>query len=93
MKFVDSVESDLARRDYTVNAMAYSPTRGFADPFDGRVDLESKVLRAVGDPVTRFQEDSLRILRGVRFAVKYGLTVDHGVSGTVDGQSGGGTDF
>ena len=76
VKFVDSVEDDLARRDYTVNAMAYSPTRGFADPFDGRVDLESKVLRAVGDPVTRFQEDSLRILRGVRFAVKYGLTVD-----------------
>ena len=76
VKFVDSVESDLARRDYTVNAMAYSPTRGFADPFGGRVDLESKVLRAVGDPVTRFQEDSLRILRGVRFAVKYGLSVD-----------------
>lgn len=45
VKFVDSVESDLARRDYTVNAMAYSPTRGFADPFGGRVDLESKVLR------------------------------------------------
>ena len=87
VKFVDSVESDLARRDYTVNAMAYSPTRGFADPFGGRGDLESKMLRAVGDPVTRFQEDSLRILRGVRFAVKYGLTVDPATEDAMKSQS------
>mgnify|MGYP000919356968 CR=1 FL=1 len=87
VKFVDSVESDLARRDYTVNAMAYSPTRGFADPFGGRVDLESKMLRAVGDPVTRFQEDSLRILRGVRFAVKYGLTVDPATEDAMESQA------
>lgn len=87
VKFVDSVESDLARRDYTVNAMAYSPTRGFADPFGGRGDLESKVLRAVGDPVTRFQEDSLRILRGVRFAVKYGLTVDPATEDAMESQA------
>ena len=76
VKFVSSVEGDLARRDYTVNAMAYSPIRGFADPFGGRADLKNRVLRAVGDPETRFREDSLRILRGVRFAVKYGLEVD-----------------
>ena len=87
VKFVDSVESDLARRDYTVNAMAYSPTRGFADPFGGRGDLESKVLRAVGDPVTRFQEDSLRILRGVRFAVKYGLSVDPATEDAMESQA------
>ena len=87
VKFVDSVESDLARRDYTVNAMAYSPARGFADPFGGRVDLESKVLRAVGDPVTRFQEDSLRILRGVRFAVKYGLSVDPATESAMKSQA------
>ena len=74
VKFVDSVESDLARRDYTVNAMAYSPTRGFADPFGGREDLRNHVLRAVGDPEARFREDSLRILRGVRFAARFGLT-------------------
>ena len=74
--FVPNVEEDLARRDFTVNAMAYSPKRGFADPFGGREDLKNKVLRAVGDPVKRFQEDSLRILRGVRFAVRYGLTVE-----------------
>ncbi len=74
--FVPDVEDDLARRDFTVNAMAFSPTRGFADPFGGRADLEQKILRAVGDPVARFQEDSLRILRGARFAAKYGLSVE-----------------
>ena len=74
--FVPDVEADLARRDFTVNAMAWSPKRGFADPFGGRGDLKNKVLRAVGEPETRFREDSLRILRGVRFAVRYGLTVE-----------------
>ncbi len=76
VEFVPEIEKDLARRDFTVNAMAYSPKRGFADPFGGREDLKNQVLRAVGDPQTRFQEDSLRILRGVRFAVRYGLTVE-----------------
>ena len=75
--FVPEIEKDLARRDFTVNAMAWSPKRGFADPFGGREDLKNHVLRAVGDPEIRFQEDSLRILRGVRFAVRYGLTVEH----------------
>ena len=74
VEFVPHVEDDLARRDFTVNAMAYSPARGFADPFGGREDLKHKILRAVGDPDARFREDSLRILRGVRFAVKYGLS-------------------
>ena len=74
VKFVPSIEEDLARRDFTVNAMAWSPTRGFADPFGGRADLEAHILRAVGDPELRFREDSLRILRGARFAAKYRLT-------------------
>ncbi len=74
--FVSQVERDLARRDFTINAMAYSPKRGFADPFGGRADLEARVLRAVGDPKTRFEEDALRILRGARFAVRYGLAVE-----------------
>ncbi len=71
--FVPEIEQDLARRDFTVNAMAYSPTRGFADPFGGQADLKVRSLRAVGDPAQRFTEDALRILRGVRFAVKYDL--------------------
>ena len=76
VEFVEDVAGDLARRDFTVNAMAYSPVRGFADPFGGREDLKNRVLRAVGDPFCRFREDSLRILRGVRFSVRYGLDVD-----------------
>ena len=74
VKFVPDIEGDLSRRDFTVNAMAYSPKRGFADPFGGREDLKNHILRAVGDPEARFAEDSLRILRGVRFAARFGLT-------------------
>ena len=73
VKFVPDIREDLARRDFTVNAMAWSPSRGFADPFGGQADLRAGILRAVGDPATRFQEDSLRILRGVRFAVRFNL--------------------
>ena len=74
VEFVPHIGADLARRDFTVNAMAYSPYKGFADPFGGRGDLNDRILRAVGDPETRFSEDSLRILRGVRFAARFGLT-------------------
>ena len=76
VEFVPEIEADLARRDFTVNAMAWSPYRGFADPFGGREDLQNRILRAVGDAETRFREDSLRILRGVRFGVKYRLDTD-----------------
>ncbi len=74
VRFVPSIGEDLSRRDFTVNAMAYSPTRGLCDPWGGARDLKDRVLRAVGDPEKRFGEDSLRILRGVRFAVRFGLT-------------------
>ena len=74
VKFVPDIVGDLSRRDFTVNAMAYSPKRGFSDPFGGREDLKNHILRAVGDPEARFAEDSLRILRGVRFAARFGLT-------------------
>ena len=74
VRFVTEVEADLARRDFTVNAMAYSPATGLVDPFGGKADLQNKVLRAVGDPRQRFSEDALRILRGARFSVTYDLT-------------------
>ena len=74
--FVTDIETDLSRRDFTVNAMAYSPIRGFADPFSGKQDLQDRILRCVGHAPDRFREDSLRILRGVRFAVRFGLTPD-----------------
>ena len=76
VKFVPDITEDLARRDFTINAMAYSPTRGFADPFGGRADLDAGILRAVGNPTQRFEEDALRILRGVRFTAKFKLKVD-----------------
>lgn len=74
--FVPEITQDLARRDFTVNAIAWSPSLGWADPFGGREDLQRKLLRCVGDPKTRFREDALRILRGMRFAVRFGLTVE-----------------
>ena len=76
VEFVPDIEADLARRDFTVNAMAYSPSRGFADPFGGREDLDKGILRAVGEPSARFEEDALRILRGIRFASRYILSVE-----------------
>ena len=74
--FVPDIREDLARRDFTVNAIAWSPTRGFADPFGGREDLKAGVLRCVGQPETRFREDALRILRGMRFAARFGFSVE-----------------
>lgn len=73
VSFVRSVEEDLARRDFTVNAMAYSPSKGIVDPFGGKVDLKAGILRTVGDPKTRFTEDALRILRLFRFASVLGF--------------------
>lgn len=76
VRFVRNVEDDLARRDFTVNAMAWSPEAGLVDPFGGRADLEAHLIRAVGDPDRRFEEDALRVLRGVRFASKLGFSVE-----------------
>lgn len=75
--FVDRIEEDLARRDFTVNAMAFHPKNGYIDPFGGEKDLCNGVLRAVGDPESRFREDALRILRGMRFACRFRLTPEH----------------
>ena len=75
VRFVRDVREDLARRDFTVNAMAYSPRRGLCDPFGGQEDLKNGILRAVGDPALRFREDALRILRGLRFAARFGFRI------------------
>lgn len=84
VKFVPTVEEDLARRDFTINAMAYSPQRGYVDPWGGQNDLNHGVLRAVGDPAARFTEDALRILRGVRFAVRFHLAPDAATRSAMD---------
>lgn len=72
-----SLEDDLARRDFTINALAYHPLREeWRDPFNGVADLHAGIVRAVGEPVARFREDYLRILRGIRFASRLGFTID-----------------
>ncbi len=76
VSFSRSVHEDLARRDFTVNAMAYHPERGVFDPFGGRADLAAGIIRAVGDPYVRFEEDALRILRALRFSARFGFRVE-----------------
>ncbi|MBQ8783013.1 MAG: HD domain-containing protein [Clostridia bacterium] len=68
VEFTCEIHKDLSRRDFTVNAMAYNPETGLVDPFDGRGDIERKIIRCVGDPDRRFSEDALRIMRALRFA-------------------------
>ena len=82
--FVENVEEDLARRDFTINAMAYNPSTGYVDPFGGREDLKNKILRTVGDPDARFREDALRILRGARFSARFRLTPDPATLSAMD---------
>ena len=74
--FSRSLAEDAARRDFTINAMAYNPDRGLWDGFGGREDLERRLIRCVGDPEARFREDALRILRGFRFASELDFTLE-----------------
>jgi tRNA nucleotidyltransferase (CCA-adding enzyme) len=77
VEFGVSLEDDLARRDFTINAIAYSPRRDeLRDPFDGRHDLGARLIRAVGDPDARMREDRLRALRAIRFAARLGFAIE-----------------
>ncbi|MBD5112574.1 MAG: tRNA nucleotidyltransferase [Ruminococcaceae bacterium] len=76
VSFSARIEDDLARRDFTMNAIAFSPRRGTVDPFGGREDIGRGVIRCVGEPCKRFSEDALRILRALRFASVCGFAVD-----------------
>lgn len=77
VRFASRIEDDLSRRDFTVNAMAFEPTTGtLVDPHGGLADLDARLIRAVGDPATRFREDALRILRAARFAATLELEID-----------------
>ena len=76
VQFVPDVREDLARRDFTINAMAYNEAEGLVDPFGGQKDLQNGMLRAVGEPQQRFTEDALRILRLYRFAARFGFALD-----------------
>ncbi len=76
VQFVPDVREDLARRDFTINAMAYNEAEGLVDPFGGQKDLQNGLLRAVGEPQQRFTEDALRILRLYRFAARFCFALD-----------------
>lgn len=76
VSYSDKIEEDLLRRDFTMNAMAFHPERGLLDPFHGRDDLKKGILRAVGNPQERIEEDGLRMLRAVRFSARLGLSIE-----------------
>lgn len=76
VEFVDDLREDLLRRDFTINALAYNDKRGLVDEFGGVDDLNDKIIRAVGNPVERFTEDALRLLRAIRFSAKLGFKIE-----------------
>ncbi|HEX4683308.1 MAG TPA: CCA tRNA nucleotidyltransferase [Gemmatimonadaceae bacterium] len=85
VEFGVSLEDDLARRDFTINAIAYSAARDeLRDPFGGRKDLERRLVRAVGDADTRMREDRLRALRAIRFAARFGFAIDEATRSAID---------
>lgn len=88
VSFVDNLAMDLARRDFTVNAMAWSPGTGLSDPFGGRGDLAAGIIRCVGTPEKRFGEDALRILRALRFAAVYDFSVEPATAAALRAMAG-----
>lgn len=93
VRFVTDVREDLARRDFTVNAMAYHPVRGLLDPFGGQEDLARGVIRAVGEAGQRFSEDALRVLRAVRFACRLGFSIEPATEAALSRCAGGLSDI
>jgi tRNA nucleotidyltransferase (CCA-adding enzyme) len=94
VSFAETIDEDLARRDFTINAIAWRiATRELRDPWNGREDLEARILRAVGEPAERFAEDYLRVLRGLRFAGRFDLTVDPPTREALEGAVGGTADL
>lgn len=76
VSYANTLEEDLKRRDFTCNAIAWNPVKGYIDPFNGRQDIENKIIKCVGNPEERFNEDALRIIRLARFAFKYNFEID-----------------
>ncbi len=87
--FIDDLVEDLRRRDITINAIAYNTEKGIIDPFDGTADIRGKIIRAVGNPILRFKEDALRILRAIRLATTLNFNIEEktlfGIVETMDG--------
>src|SRR5699024_3762089 len=74
--FVQTIDKDLERRDFTMNAMAMDIKGNLVDPYNGQIDMKQKQIRAVGDGFSRFQEDPLRIIRAIRFSSQLGFTIE-----------------
>ena len=83
VSFTASLREDVARRDFTMNAIAYSPTRGMIDHFGGAEDIRRGIIRCVGDPATRFREDALRMMRGIRFASVLGFAIEKNTAAAI----------
>jgi len=77
VEFVKALEKDLERRDFTMNALAYSESQGLIDLFHGQADINNKIIRCVGNPMKRFNEDALRILRGIRFSSQLEFEIEN----------------
>lgn len=86
VRFVTDVRADLARRDFTVNAMAWNAEAGLIDPFGGAADIDRRLIRCVGVPSERFSEDALRILRALRFAARFGFAVEEETAAAIHAQ-------
>lgn len=76
VQFTKKIEEDLARRDFTMNAIAYNPADGYVDPYGGQEDIEREEIKTVGNPEQRFEDDALRIMRGLRFAAQLGIQIE-----------------
>ena len=83
VSFTTSLREDVARRDFTMNAIAYSPVRGLIDHFGGAEDIRGGIIRCVGDPDTRFREDALRMMRGIRFASALGFAIEENTAAAI----------
>lgn len=86
--FTEDIFEDLRRRDFTMNAIAVSPGRGVVDPYCGREDIERRLIRGIGDPRVRFEEDALRVLRGIRFAAQLGFEIENRTLGAMKEKAG-----
>ena len=88
VEYTTSLREDLARRDFTINAMAYHRREGLSDPFGGAEDIKNRVIRAVGSPRDRLREDALRIMRGIRFAGGLGFSLEDSLAGAIEENAG-----
>lgn len=89
VSFTKSIKDDLSRRDLTINAIAYSPKRGFVDLFGGQEDIKNKVIKAIGKPEDRIEEDSLRMMRAIRFSAQFGFTIEDSLMNALKKKSSG----